>query len=133
MVSTQLSSLETGFYDLLNTRLFYDWKTLGHYNIELAWCWDSHCKCNSKQVFNTGFCEFQTSSPLVVFGMLPHEQKMSVVNFVVKKLPGSVDVIQSKERLIFHCGYRRFAACPIFSQVKSSVGDLFLYIFSRTA
>ena len=49
--------------------------------------------------------------------MLPHEQKMSVLNFVVKKLPGCNDIIQSKERLIFHCGYRRFAACPIFSQV----------------
>lgn len=60
---------------------------------------------------------FQTCSPLVVFGMLPHEQKMSVLNFVVKKLPGCNDIVQSKERLIFHCGYRRFAACPIFSQV----------------
>ena len=55
--------------------------------------------------------------PLVAFSMLPHEQKMSVLNFAVKRHPGAMDdVIKSKERLIFHIGYRRFAACPIFSQ-----------------
>ena len=49
--------------------------------------------------------------------MLPHEQKMCVLNFAVKRHPGATDdVIKSKERLIFHLGYRRFAACPIFSQ-----------------
>jgi len=58
-----------------------------------------------------------TTSPLIVFAMLPHEQKMSVLNFVVRRTPGNDEIIQSKERLIFHCGYRRFAACPIFSQV----------------
>ncbi len=55
--------------------------------------------------------------PLVVYGMLPHENKMSVLNFVVKRHSlGHDDPIKSKERLVFHCGYRRFAACPIFSQ-----------------
>ena len=55
--------------------------------------------------------------PLVVYGMLPHENKMSVLNFVVKRHTlGHQNPIGSKERLIFHCGYRRFAACPIFSQ-----------------
>ena len=55
--------------------------------------------------------------PLVVYGMLPHENKMSVLNFVVRRHGlGHQDPIKSKERLIFHCGYRRFAACPIFSQ-----------------
>ena len=53
--------------------------------------------------------------------MLPHEQKMCVLNVVIKrnKSDGGFsqdDVIKSKERLIFHMGYRRFTACPIFSQ-----------------
>jgi pre-rRNA-processing protein TSR1 len=56
-------------------------------------------------------------SPLVLFSQLPHENKMTVLNFVVKRHSvGHQDPIKSKERLIFHCGYRRFAACPIFSQ-----------------
>ena len=58
-----------------------------------------------------------SSQPLVLFSMLPHEQKMSVLNFAVKRHPDAAgDVIKSKERLIFHVGYRRFAACPVFSQ-----------------
>ena len=56
-------------------------------------------------------------SPLVIFNMLKHENKMSVMNVVVKRTrdPMNDDPIASKERLIFHVGYRRFAACPIFS------------------
>ena len=50
--------------------------------------------------------------------MLPHEQRMSVINLVLKRSNNSSDQqpIPSKERLIFHCGYRRYAAAPIFSQ-----------------
>jgi len=59
------------------------------------------------------------SSPLVIFGLLPHEQKLSVVHFVLKRHPTFKDPVQSKERLIFHCGYRRFSACPVFSQYTS--------------
>jgi hypothetical protein len=61
----------------------------------------------------------QLYQPLVLVGLLPHEQKMSVLNFVIRR--PNVDkhnqqIIKSKEQLIFHCGYRRFKACPIFSQ-----------------
>lgn len=56
--------------------------------------------------------------PIVLIGMLPHEQKMSVLNFVIKQpaVSNNQQPIRSKEQLIFHCGYRRFKACPIFSQ-----------------
>ncbi|XP_068216652.1 pre-rRNA-processing protein TSR1 homolog [Palaemon carinicauda] len=58
-----------------------------------------------------------SQSPLVVFGILPHEQKMSVVNLVIKSHPsGHYRAIKSKERLIFHLGFRRFANQPIFSE-----------------
>ncbi|KAJ4450047.1 hypothetical protein ANN_01454 [Periplaneta americana] len=59
------------------------------------------------------------NQPIVLFGMLSHEQKMSVLNFVIKQPNfGNHDQqpIKSKEQLIFHCGYRRFKACPVFSQ-----------------
>lgn len=56
------------------------------------------------------------SSPLVIFGLLPHEQKMSVVHFLIRRHPTFKEPIKSKERVVFHCGYRRFTACPVFSQ-----------------
>ena len=61
-----------------------------------------------------------SKSPLVLYNILPHEQKMCVLNFVIKRAKSedsfSQEAIKSKERLIFHVGYRRFTACPIFSQ-----------------
>ncbi|XP_033114667.1 pre-rRNA-processing protein TSR1 homolog [Anneissia japonica] len=59
--------------------------------------------------------------PLVLFGLLQHEQKMSVLHFALKRHQGYVEPIKSKDRLIFQTGYRRFTACPIFSQ--HTVGD----------
>ncbi|XP_064402824.1 pre-rRNA-processing protein TSR1 homolog [Halichondria panicea] len=56
------------------------------------------------------------SPPSLVYGLLPHEHKMSVVHFAVKKSPGYSQPIKSKERLVFHCGVRRFSAAPIFSE-----------------
>jgi len=59
---------------------------------------------------------------MVVFGLLPHEQKMSVVHFLIKRVHDNdgndddIEPIKSKERLTFHVGYRRFTACPIYSQ-----------------
>lgn len=57
---------------------------------------------------------------LIVYGLLPHEQQMSVVNVVLKRTPESNIPIKSKERLIIQCGYRRFIVNPIFSQHTNS-------------
>jgi pre-rRNA-processing protein TSR1 len=52
-----------------------------------------------------------------MFGLLKHENKMSIVNISLKRnLATYNSIIKSKERLIFHIGARRFTACPIFSQ-----------------
>ncbi len=54
---------------------------------------------------------------MILYSMLPHENKMSVLNFVVKRSSlGPQHAVKAKERLVFHCGFRRFAACPVFSQ-----------------
>ncbi|XP_039965431.1 pre-rRNA-processing protein TSR1 homolog [Bactrocera tryoni] len=53
---------------------------------------------------------------LVIYGLLPHEHQMSVMNVVLKRLPDSEAPIKSKETLIIQCGYRRFVVNPIFSQ-----------------
>jgi len=55
--------------------------------------------------------------PVVLSSLLPHEHRMSVLNVVVRRSQLSHShPVQSKERLVFHCGFRRFAACPVFSQ-----------------
>jgi len=56
-------------------------------------------------------------SNMVVTSLLPHEHRMSVVNIAVRRHPNSGSLpVKSKSRLIFQVGWRRFAACPIFSQ-----------------
>ncbi|XP_060829692.1 pre-rRNA-processing protein TSR1 homolog [Bombus pascuorum] len=54
--------------------------------------------------------------PLIVFGLLPNEHKMSVLNVALKHINITPQPVKSKEKLIFQCGFRRFTACPIFSQ-----------------
>ncbi|XP_076002519.1 pre-rRNA-processing protein TSR1 homolog [Genypterus blacodes] len=58
----------------------------------------------------------QSGKPLVLVSLLPHEQKMSVINLMVRRHPGNTEPIKSKEELVFHCGFRRFRASPTFSQ-----------------
>ena len=58
-----------------------------------------------------------TNLGLVLTSLLPHEHRMSVVNLAVRRHTQSGSLpVKSKSRLIFQLGWRRFAACPIFSQ-----------------
>lgn len=59
---------------------------------------------------------FRQGAPLIAFSLLPYEQKMSVLNMVVRRNPGNTEPVKAKEELIFHCGFRRFRASPLFSQ-----------------
>ncbi|ESO91202.1 hypothetical protein LOTGIDRAFT_105531 [Lottia gigantea] len=59
---------------------------------------------------------YKPGTPVVLFGLLQHEQKMSVLHFNIRKYQSATQPIKSKDRLIFHVGFRRFSACPIFSQ-----------------
>ncbi|KAF2348906.1 Ribosome biogenesis protein BMS1/TSR1 C-terminal [Trinorchestia longiramus] len=57
------------------------------------------------------------NSPLVVFGLLLHEAKMSLMNVVLKSHPvGHTRPIKSKDKLVFHVGFRRYVNQPIFSE-----------------
>jgi len=60
--------------------------------------------------------KYEAGQAVVMFGLLPNEQRMSVVHFTIKRTASNSEPIKSKERMIFHAGYRRFAACPIYSQ-----------------
>ncbi len=65
-------------------------------------------------------------------GLLPHEQCLSVLNIVLNRTNDSEIILKSKERLIFHVGFRRFASAPVYSQHtngdKHKVRLLFLLI-----
>ncbi|EFO26325.1 hypothetical protein LOAG_02163 [Loa loa] len=63
------------------------------------------------------------SKPLIIYGLLAHEQKMSVLNMVLKRHPSCTVPITNKQRLLFYMGYRHFEAEPVFSQHTS--GDKF--------
>ncbi|KAG9485824.1 hypothetical protein GDO78_008743 [Eleutherodactylus coqui] len=63
---------------------------------------------------------FKQGEPLVLYSLLPHEQKMSVVNMLVRRHAGNTEPVQAKEEMIFHCGFRRFRAAPLYSQHTSA-------------
>ncbi|XP_073902697.1 pre-rRNA-processing protein TSR1 homolog isoform X2 [Castor canadensis] len=67
---------------------------------------------------------FKRGAPLIAFSLLPHEQKMSVLNMVVSRNPGNTEPVKAKEELIFHCGFRRFRASPLFSQHTAGMHSL---------
>ncbi|KAK4052993.1 ribosome biogenesis protein tsr1 [Microbotryomycetes sp. JL221] len=54
--------------------------------------------------------------PLVVFGLLKHEHKYSVMHYTVTRNTEYNDTVRSKDRLIAQIGFRRFTVNPIFSQ-----------------
>ena len=57
------------------------------------------------------------NGPPVVFGLFPFEQKMSVINLVLKSHQlGHLRPIKSKDRLVYHVGFRRYANSAIFSE-----------------
>ncbi|XP_014601406.1 PREDICTED: pre-rRNA-processing protein TSR1 homolog isoform X2 [Polistes canadensis] len=77
-----------------------------------------YIKLHVANVSRTTFTDLSISDnrPVIVFGLLPNEQKMSLLNIVLKHANVYQQAIKSKERLVFQCGFRRFSACPIFSQ-----------------
>ncbi|CAG0917933.1 unnamed protein product [Notodromas monacha] len=61
--------------------------------------------------------------PILAFGLLSHEHRMSILNCVLKRRPAedpeNATVIKSKDRLVFQVGFRRFTSCPVFSEHKT--------------
>ncbi|XP_052800654.1 pre-rRNA-processing protein TSR1 homolog [Mya arenaria] len=82
-------------------------------NSVLAW---SYVRLHIANVPKDLYDELPEDTPLQMFSLLPHEHKMSVLNIVLHKTHDLARPIQSKDRLTFHIGCRRFTARPIFSQ-----------------
>jgi pre-rRNA-processing protein TSR1 len=53
-----------------------------------------------------------------VFGLLSFENKLSVLHFNVQRDPRVEEAVKSKSRLHIVCGFRRWVARPLFSQIS---------------
>jgi len=62
------------------------------------------------------FKSAQLTDNIIVYGMLPYEHQMCIMNVVLQRMPDSEVPLKSKEQLIIQCGYRRFVVNPIYSQ-----------------
>jgi len=60
--------------------------------------------------------EIDETTPMIIFGLLAHEEKMSVMNMVLQKHPSCTIPIKNKQSLIFQVGYRRFESEPLLSE-----------------
>lgn len=94
-----------------------------------GWYVTLHIK-NVKQELFDAFCTL-SDRPLIVFGLLPNEQRMSLLNVTLKRTLRSHEPIKSKERLIFQCGFRRFSTCPVFSQHTSASKHKYVRYFQN--
>ncbi|EGT47609.1 hypothetical protein CAEBREN_23625 [Caenorhabditis brenneri] len=67
---------------------------------------------------------YKDTKNLVLFQLLPHEQKMSVLNMVLKKHPScTVPITSEEQKFIFYVGFRQFEANAVFS--SNTPGDKF--------
>ena len=60
--------------------------------------------------------------PFVLFGLLRHEHKKSVVNFTVTRNTEYDAPVKSKDPLLVCLGFRRYMAQPVYSQHVRNVG-----------
>ncbi|KAK4216168.1 hypothetical protein QBC37DRAFT_310792 [Rhypophila decipiens] len=65
--------------------------------------------------------------PLTLVSLLRHEQKRTVVNFLINLSSDTPKSIKAKEELIMQCGPRRFVINPIFSQGGNTPNDVHKY------
>uniref|UniRef100_A0A6U9Q6Z5 Bms1-type G domain-containing protein n=1 Tax=Picocystis salinarum TaxID=88271 RepID=A0A6U9Q6Z5_9CHLO len=54
-------------------------------------------------------------SPLICWGLLQHECKISLVHYSLTKFAGYQEPVKSKDHLLFFNGVRFFEACPLLS------------------
>ncbi|KAJ0398918.1 hypothetical protein P43SY_005276 [Pythium insidiosum] len=55
------------------------------------------------------------AGPLILGALLKHENRLSVLNFNIQRAQTFTDPLKSKEPVVFHCGFRRYAGRPVYS------------------
>ncbi|TMW60731.1 hypothetical protein Poli38472_000773 [Pythium oligandrum] len=68
-----------------------------------------------KDVPLAAFQQRVQAGPLILGALLKHENRLSVLNFSIKRAATFEDPLKSKEPVVFHCGFRRYAGRPVFS------------------
>jgi len=64
----------------------------------------------------TAYTSLDPAQPLIVSGILAHEQKTSVLHFTVSRHASYTEPVRAKDELTFVCGFRQLLARPIFSE-----------------
>lgn len=54
--------------------------------------------------------------PLIMFALMKHEHRLSLLHFNIHRDARFTGPVQSKDELVFHCGFRRWTTRAIFSQ-----------------
>jgi len=62
--------------------------------------------------------KIKDSKILILFSLLKHENKLSVMHCQVQRNEADKTIIKSKEELYFQIGFRTFAARPVFSEAN---------------
>jgi len=70
---------------------------------------------------------YHPGSPVTLVSLLRHEQKKTVVNYLINLNADYEQSIKAKEELIVQCGARRFTINPLFSQPGSTPNDVHKY------
>lgn len=72
---------------------------------------------------------YSPSKPVTLFSLFRHENKQTVVNFLINLSAEEPKSIKSKEEIIVQCGPRRFVVNPLYSQSGVTPNDV--HKFSR--
>lgn len=74
---------------------------------------------------------FQLNQALVASTLFPHETKLSVMHFKIKRTLENKDPVPSKSLMEFNCGFRRVQIKPIFSLETNPGANTEKYKYSR--
>eukprot|EP00753_Platysulcus_tardus_P002750 PLAT11863.1.p1 GENE.PLAT11863.1~~PLAT11863.1.p1 ORF type:complete len:818 (+),score=377.35 PLAT11863.1:49-2502(+) len=74
--------------------------------------------CELARVPAAAFADMDAARPLLLSSLLKYENRMSVVNFKLQRTSNYEEPIRSYDTLWFHCGFRRFHARPMFSEMN---------------
>ncbi|CRK23712.1 hypothetical protein BN1708_013774 [Verticillium longisporum] len=70
---------------------------------------------------------YEPGQPVTLVSLLRHEQKKTVVNYLINLSSDYEKSVKSKEELIVQCGARRFTINPLFSQPGNTPNDVHKY------
>ncbi|KAM0321730.1 hypothetical protein ACHAQA_009969 [Verticillium albo-atrum] len=70
---------------------------------------------------------YKPGQPVTLVSLLRHEQKKTVVNYLINLSSDYDKSIKSKEELIVQCGARRFTINPLFSHPGNTPNDVHKY------